>query len=118
MIKTKNRGNIFAPTFQVYAIGAMINDNRTWCQLRSYLATRDYIIGFEDPGINVMPMIECSICHGADHPRGLCPFLSPGWNGLTHKEDPPLIDPGTGRKIGGHELPANRDRYRGRAGWN
>jgi hypothetical protein len=118
MLDTRNRGNALAPTFQVYAAGGTINEDRTWCQLRAYLASRDYIIPFEDPGINNVPSAECSLCHGGDHPRGLCPSpMTPGWNGPTRKNDPPLIDPATGRKFGGTEQMPNslRDRNGGRA---
>jgi hypothetical protein len=117
MLDTRNRGNILAPTFRVYAIGETINEDNTWCQLRSYLATRDYMIPFEDPGLVMLPSAECSLCHGADHPRGLCPFpLIPGWNGPTRRDDPPLIDPTTGRR--GNEFRSNRDRNRARFGQN
>jgi len=114
MLETRTKGGILAPTFQVYAIGGIINEDNTWCQLRSYLASRDYIIPFEDPGINALPITDCSLCHGADHPRGLCPFpLTNGWNGPSRRQDPPLVDPRTGRQIA--ELPSNRGRNGGRA---
>ena len=113
LLETKHKGGGLAPTFQVYASGASINEDRTWCQLRSYLASREYAIPFEDPGTIVIPAKECTICHGADHPRGLCPFPNiAGWNGPKGKEDDPLIDPRDGRRT--NEQPANRDRYTSR----
>jgi hypothetical protein len=113
MLETRHKGGGLAPTFQVYASGAAINEDRTWCQLRSYLASREYSIPFEDPGTIVVPTNECTICHGADHPRGLCPFTTiNGWNGPRGREDPPLVDPRVGRR---NNAPlANRDRYRAR----
>jgi hypothetical protein len=99
MLGTRQKGNILAPTFRVYASGVTINEENIWCQLRSYLASRDYVIPFEDPGTIVIPSLECSICHGSDHPRGLCPFPGiQGWNGPDYKDDFPLIDPSTGRR--------------------
>ncbi|KAF8494912.1 hypothetical protein F5888DRAFT_1635838 [Russula emetica] len=116
ILETRNRGNTLAPTFRVYAIGGAINEDRTWCQLRSYLAARDYVIPFEDPGINIIPKTECSLCHGADHPRGLCQFPTiRGWNGPTCREDPPLIDPNTSKSS---EPTFSRDRNRARLGRN
>ena len=115
ILKIRNRGGILAPTFRVYANGYAINDDRIWCKIRSYLASRDYVIPFEDPGVIIIPTTECSLCHGADHPRGLCPFPSiVDWHGPRTQEDPPLTDPSTGRNIYG--LMPKRDRNRNRGG--
>jgi len=92
-LDTKNKGDIPAPSFCVYASGNIINEESTWCRLRNYLASREYKIKFQDPGIVYIPHRPCSLCHGADHPRGLCPFpQKKGWNGPTGKIDSPLID--------------------------
>lgn len=115
MLKTRLKGSFLAPTFQVYAIGGMINNDRTWCRLRSYFASRNYVVPLEDPGITTIPTAdnECSICHGADHPRGLCPFQGIiGWNGPKGRDDEPLTDPITGKKIYGAQSTRNRNNAR------
>ena len=73
-IDTRERGNILAPMFKVFMPGALILDTCTWCCLRNYLASRSYSIQHQGPGTSIKPSKTCTICHGADHPRGLCPF--------------------------------------------
>jgi len=100
-LDTKKKGNIIAPGYRVYASGEIINDDDTWYRLRDYFASREYRPWLQSPGTNFIPTRACSLCHGIDHPRGLCPFPSvAGWNGPTRREDPPLTDPmGRGSNI-------------------
>ena len=73
-IDTRERGNVLAPMFKVFAPGTLIPDAYTWCHLRNYLASRSYSIQHQSPGTSIKPSKTCTICHGAEHPRGLCPF--------------------------------------------
>ena len=86
-IENREMGNILAPSFRVFAPGALIPNAHTWCHLRNYLASRSYSIQHQSPGTSIKPSKVCTICYGADHPRGLCPFLNVmGWNGPLHRE--------------------------------
>ncbi|KAF7792796.1 hypothetical protein EIP86_003895 [Pleurotus ostreatoroseus] len=58
---------------------------------------------FSDPLIGngcFIPPTEstCGICHGADHPRGMCPYPTiPGWHGPKHQPERPALDVGNSR---------------------
>jgi hypothetical protein len=111
LLQTKKTGNILAPTYQVYASGAAINDDKTWCQLRAFLASREYTPPLENPGRNIIPNTECGICYSVDHMRGLCPFPEiPNWKGPRGKYDPPLIELMGGKR--NNEPMSNRNRTR------
>jgi hypothetical protein len=70
------------PRFNVYADSSHIRDPRIWSQVRDFMATQLYSNTRIGEGKTVIAPNNCGICHGADHPRGLCPFPDvPGWNG-------------------------------------
>ena len=81
-LNMKNRDSILDPYFNVYTDGSIIHSNDLWIHLREFLASRTYstlMLGQARVKIFESP---CGICHGADHPLGLCPFPDiPGWNG-------------------------------------
>ena len=85
-LDTKRRGSALRPHFNVFAKGTLIGDDKTWTQIRSFLANRTYadkLLGF---GTTKITPFHCTICHGVDHPRGLCPFPTiEGWNGPLHQ---------------------------------
>ncbi|KAH9014104.1 hypothetical protein EDB85DRAFT_1899346 [Lactarius pseudohatsudake] len=55
--------------------------DEVWIRLREYLVTREYHAHMQGYGITDASPYHCGVCHGADHPRGLCPFPdTPGWN--------------------------------------
>ena len=88
-LDTKLPGNTIAPVFNVYANGSLISNDNAWSKIRAYYATRSYAPQAQDPGVTVIAPFRCSICHAADHPRGLCPFpIVDGWNGPKRREDP------------------------------
>lgn len=92
-LDTKLPGNTLAPVFNVYADGPLIGNDNTWSQIRAFLASREYTPQTQDPGTTIIAPYRCSICHAADHPRGLCPFpIIPGWNGPKRRE--PITTPG------------------------
>lgn len=79
---TRKLGGAATPAFNVLADGKLINNDGLWCSLRNFLAIQPYALQFQDPSPAGMDLHRCSICHGIDHPRGLCPFPHvPGWNG-------------------------------------
>ncbi|KAI9434620.1 hypothetical protein H4582DRAFT_2080635 [Lactarius indigo] len=70
------------PHFNIYANGEAIDDVETWLELREYLRSRVYKSTLYGQGRVKKEDFVCSLCHGRDHPRGLCPFPQiPGWNG-------------------------------------
>ncbi|KAH9025096.1 hypothetical protein EDB85DRAFT_1894024 [Lactarius pseudohatsudake] len=70
------------PHFNVYANGELIEDDETWLELRDHLRSRPYKSPLYGHGKAKREEFTCSLCHGRDHPRGLCKFPQiPGWNG-------------------------------------
>ncbi|KAI0054453.1 hypothetical protein BV25DRAFT_1922664 [Artomyces pyxidatus] len=52
-----------------------------WSPFAQHLQAGTLYTGLNGTGTAV-PFRSCNGCHGADHPRGLCPFATiPGWNG-------------------------------------
>lgn len=110
ILETKKRGNIADPSFHVFATGNIIDEDCTWCYLRNYFASREYKIKFQEPGTNIVYQHTCSLCHGADHPHGLCPFPKiKGWNGPIGKEDLPLNSEQEWKRV---DATSSRDRNR------
>ena len=78
----KSKGNCLSPEFNVFASGALIQDPSIWSKVRHFLANRTYTNDDLGWGQVVVSPYQCGICHGRDHPRGLCDFpLVEGWNG-------------------------------------
>ena len=88
----RSQGGRENPHFNVYANRDIIEDDETWVQLRKYLRNRSYKTLVIGTGRTLQEDFVCGLCHGHDHPRGLCPFLHvSGWNGGGHipkKPDP------------------------------
>jgi len=82
LLDTKGEGGIQKPTFNVYANSELINDSNAWSNIRTHLAGRSYHNSKFGHGQNTITPNHCGLCHGVDHPRGLCPFLEiDGWKG-------------------------------------
>jgi hypothetical protein len=94
-LDVKGKGDTPTPCFNVYTNGSIIQDNYTWCCIKSYFTNRVYsslLLGWATP--QHTPYL-CGLCHGADHLCGLCPFPNViGWNG------PPLCPAVNMRCIG------------------
>ena len=82
----KQTGERLAPHYNVYADGTKITSDEIWASLRKFLADRAYTSPMQDPGTTNSAPFDCGICHGVDHPRGMCPFPDrEGWNGPKHR---------------------------------
>jgi hypothetical protein len=110
-LATKGPGDVDTPTFNVLIKGNYINDDGTWCLLKNFLASQEYALDFQDPGIAGSNFQRCSICYSVDHPRGLCPFPhTDGWNGPTWRLPSPNYNnrnmttshPAKQRRLGGN----------------
>ena len=78
----KSSGDTLQPHFNVYASSNLIENDDIWDYLREFLASCSYASPMHGQGMTRIIPFHCSLCHGADHPRGLCPFPAiPGWNG-------------------------------------
>lgn len=78
----RSQGGRENPHFNIYANGDIIEDDESWLQLRRYLRNRTYKTMVVGTGKALQEDFVCGLCHGHDHPRGLCPFPHiPGWNG-------------------------------------
>lgn len=82
----RTKGNVEAPRFNVYADSRFIPDDDIWFNLRKSLANLPYTTPMLGRGTAEISPSTCSICHGVDHPTGMCEFPEmEGWNGPTHK---------------------------------
>jgi hypothetical protein len=80
-LDTRNRGKALVPRFNIYAQGALIHNDNLWVLLRDFLASRLYATPLQGYGTTEIAPNNCGICHGVDHPRGLCPFPElDGWH--------------------------------------
>jgi hypothetical protein len=96
-LDAKGKGDAPAPRFNIYANGALIRNDNAWCRIRAYFANRTYSSPLLGQATTQLTPFTCYLCHGVDHPRGLCPFPDIiGWNG------PPLRPPTatTSRRFG------------------
>ena len=81
-LETKGQGGIQKPTFNVHADGNFINDSNAWSNIRTHLAGRSYHSSKFGHGQALIAPNHCGLCHGVDHPRGMCPFPEiNGWKG-------------------------------------
>ena len=81
-LNIKERGGGLLPRFNIYANGSTIPHHVTWLKIRKYLADHIYFTPLIGQGEVVISPYTCNICHGVEHPRGLCPFPGiKGWNG-------------------------------------
>ena len=99
-LNIKTKGNCLRPEFNVYAKGALIRDTSLWPKLRRFFAKRTYHHQGLGRGRTVTAPHNCGICHGRDHPRGLCPFPGiDGWFGPKRWPEPRFPKGGRQRKV-------------------
>ena len=81
-LDTRTPGAILDPTFNVHMDGSILNDVRIWSGIRDHLMERDYHNNSLGRGRVIVAPYHCGLCHGVDHPRGMCPFPSiTDWRG-------------------------------------
>ena len=81
-LDTKRAGETMAPSFNIYTDSGGISIDEVWVRLRNHLTAQTYRSSMQGSGKTKAAPFHCGICHGVDHPRGLCPFPDiPGWNG-------------------------------------
>ena len=74
--------NIITPMFNIYAKGALIQDEDVWTKIRKTLFELTYESAESGRAKLKIAPHDCGICHGADHPGGLCVFPTlPEWKG-------------------------------------
>jgi hypothetical protein len=110
-LDTKRAGETLIPRFNVYADSSGISLDEVWVRLRQFLTARTYHSTMQGRGIFEASPYHCGVCHGVDHPRGLCPLPdTPGWNGPPKR---PFMDgarrrnnrlPGPGQRALSHRF--------------
>ncbi|KAF7792699.1 hypothetical protein EIP86_003797 [Pleurotus ostreatoroseus] len=82
LLDRRTTGAHASPEFFIYA-HIPVNDFDNYQRVRDILAAADWTDFFAGPGRFEPPKPHwCRLCHGADHPRGLCPLpATPGWLG-------------------------------------
>ena len=85
----KEKGGILNPIYNIYANGKYFRHHELWSLVRSSLAGLTYGASTVGTGVVRTAHFHCTVCHAADHPRGLCPFPKmQGWKGpLGFPED-------------------------------
>ena len=93
-LDVRNEGGQENPHYNIYADGEIIQNNTTWLELRKFLRGRIYKSNFHGDGKTTATNFICSLCHGHDHPRGLCAFPHiQGWNGgARNPKRPPFTE--------------------------
>lgn len=88
-LDTKKEGGKPDPHYNVYANGQLIPSDALWYEIRSFLKGRVYKSSECGRGKAKEKNYSCGLCHGCDHPRGLCPLPTvPGWNGGRNRTPP------------------------------
>lgn len=88
-LKIKEDKARLAPHYNIYANGRYFQNNKLWSQIRRLLANLTYGNSMIGSGFVKVAAFHCTICHGADHPRGLCPFPKiAGWKGPLGLAEP------------------------------
>ena len=79
-LDTKETGNTLTPRFNIYADSSKMSLDEVWSRIRLYFAKRTY--ASTTLGKGTIEQIPFTLCHGVDHPQGLCPIPdTPEWNG-------------------------------------
>ncbi|KAI0038164.1 hypothetical protein FA95DRAFT_1613587 [Auriscalpium vulgare] len=80
-IDMKGTGALLVPHFAVLTDPDTLPAPHFWFYLREHFQSLAYRSNMVGTG-TILPYLNCPLCHGCDHPRGLCPFpLVPGWQG-------------------------------------
>ena len=95
-LDTRDKGSTIKPTFNIYANGDIIDDVKSWVNIRAHLVNCNYHSTMLGQGKTDIIPFCCGLCHGVDHPRGMCPFPDlDGWKGpkkrianLPHRPNP------------------------------
>ena len=83
-LNTKETGNTLTPHFNVYTDSSKISLDEVWSRIRSHYTNQTYSSPMLGKGTVEQTPFRCTLCHGVDHPQGLCPCPNtPDWNGLT-----------------------------------
>lgn len=94
------------PHFNVYARGQYLTSDTMWYEIKAFLKGRSYKSPECGKGRIKAVNFFCRLCHGCDHPRGLCPFPKiPGWNGGGNRPSGPEENEPTNRASEGGRPP-------------
>lgn len=81
-LKMMEGGGRLTPHYNIYANAAYLQNHTMWSTARGILAKLYYGTALLGAGIPITKAHHCTICHGADHPRGFCYFAKiQGWKG-------------------------------------
>jgi hypothetical protein len=81
-IKIRAQGGSLRPIINIY-IDCPFESDEDWSRLVTAVASTEFRHSLLGTGTAHRGW-TCTICHGADHPSGLCPFpLTPGWIAAT-----------------------------------
>jgi hypothetical protein len=89
LLEFRQKKSVLVPKFNIYAESSNCPNHNIWGLARNFLANRSYdTISVLGPGRAEIAALDCRLCHGVDHPRGMCPFPKvKGWNGPTWRPE-------------------------------
>ncbi|KAH9015241.1 hypothetical protein EDB84DRAFT_1443541 [Lactarius hengduanensis] len=98
-LDVRDAGDTLTPRFNIYGLGRFIQNDDIWIGLRDYLASQTYASPMHGQGFVDPKPYHCGICHGIDHPCGLCPFPAiEGWNGPKRRHEESRSNRGRGAR--------------------
>jgi hypothetical protein len=81
-LEIKTEGGRDDPHFNVYTNSSLLSNAEMWMETQNFLHRRTYRSSILGHGQVILDKFHCHLCHGKDHPKGLCPFPKiPGWKG-------------------------------------
>jgi hypothetical protein len=83
-VDIKQEGGRDDPHFNIYTQSSALSSAEIWMDICTFFRSRNYISSTLGCGHVTPDAFYCPVCHGKDHPRGLCPFPKlPGWKEAT-----------------------------------
>ena len=67
-LKIKDKSSTLTPHFNMYTDGKSTTNEELWVKLRTYLASREYMLPLQGTGKVMKAPFVCGACHGVDHP--------------------------------------------------
>jgi hypothetical protein len=93
-LEIKMEGRHDDPHFNVYVDSSLLPNTGIWLDTHNFLRKRTYHSSTLGRAHVELNKFHCWLCHGKDHPKGLCPFPKlQGWKGPSGPNRPKRNQP-------------------------
>jgi hypothetical protein len=83
-VDIKQEGGRDDPHFNIYTNSSLLTSAKVWMDTCIFFCNRSYLSPTLGCATIKLDCFYCPLCHGKDHPLGLCPFPKlPGWKETT-----------------------------------